>query len=292
MPGRAIGDAGRGPQVCGGIRASVGARATICGMSEMAAATALPAVPAPSRSPWSLAAESLRRPYRVTLPMVLLVLLVPAYIFIGQEMSERPLRVPATPLDSRLPVEPVWALVYGCLYLFLIVLPVLVVREEALIRRTVYAYLFVWIAAYVCFLVYPTVAPRPPRVDGEGFAAWGLRFLYSADPPYNCFPSLHVAHSFVSAFAVRRVNRGLGAAAASCASLVALSTLFTKQHYVADVAAGILLAAVAWVLFLRRGGEAPEGDRRAAPILALGAAALVALAAVCFWAAYRLFPQA
>jgi membrane-associated phospholipid phosphatase len=253
---------------------------------------ALPAPPSRPASGWELAARSLRRPYRVPLPMVLLVLLVPAYVFIGEETSTRPLHVPATAWDGRLPVEPAWSLVYGCLYLFLIVLPLLVVRDDSLIRRTLYAYLFVWITAYVCFLLYPTVAPRPPRVDGDGFAAWGLRFLYSADPPYNCFPSLHVAHSFVSALAVRRVHRRLGDAAAGCAALVALSTLLTRQHYVADVAAGILLAAAAWLLFLRRAAEAPDEDRQAAPCLALAVAAIVAVAAACFWAAYRLFPQA
>jgi membrane-associated phospholipid phosphatase len=224
--------------------------------------------------------------------MVLLVLLVPAYIFIGEETSTRPLHVPATSLDARFPAEPVWALVYGCLYLFLVVLPVLVVRDETLIRRMLCAYLFIWITAYVCFLLYPTVAPRPPRVGGDGFAAWGLRFLYSADPPYNCFPSLHVAHSFVSALAVRRVHRRLGDAAAACAGLVALSTLYTRQHYVADVAAGILLAGAAWLRFLRRAADAPDEDRQAAPHLAVAVAVIVAVAAACFWAAYRLFPQA
>jgi membrane-associated phospholipid phosphatase len=245
---------------------------------------------APDPSGWELARRSLRRPYRVTVPMVVLVLLVPAYIFIAEAMPERALHAPATALDLRFPVEPAWALVYGCLYLFLIVLPVFVVRGEDLIRRTVYAYLFVWLAAYACFFAYPTVAPRPPRVDGDGFAAWGLRFLYSADPPYNCFPSLHVAHSFVSALACRRVNRRLGAFAIVCASLVAVSTLFTRQHYVLDVAAGILLAGLASLLFLRAHESIPEDDRRAAPFLAVGVAAIVAFAAACYWAAYRLLP--
>src|SRR2546422_643919 len=81
-------------------------------------------------------------------------------------------------------------------------------------------------------LVYPTMPPRPARVIGEGFAVWGLRFLYSADPPYNCFPSLHVAHSFVSALTCYRVHRGVGIAAALCASLIGVSTLYTKQHYI------------------------------------------------------------
>jgi membrane-associated phospholipid phosphatase len=237
---------------------------------------------------WDAAVASLTRPYRVTVPMVLMMLLVPCYIFIAERMPGRPAHAPALAWDRALPLRPAWALVYGCLYLFLIVLPVLVVREEELIRRTVLAYLVVWIAAYVCFLAWPTAAPRPIEVGGGGFAVWGLRFLYSADPPYNCFPSLHVAHSFVSALAVRRVNRGVGTAALAAASLVALSTLFTKQHYVVDVAAGVLLAGAAWVIFLRSAPpDAPDADRRAAPALAALVLAGIAAALLGFWIAYR-----
>src|SRR5207253_906556 len=120
-----------------------------------------------------------------------LVLLVPCYIFIAEVMPDRTLHVPELAWDRVVPLQPTWGLVYGVLYLFLILLPVFVVRQEEQIRRTVLAYLMVWIVAYVCFLVYPTAAPRPAKVIGEGFAVWGLRFLYSADPPYNCFPSIH-----------------------------------------------------------------------------------------------------
>ena len=220
--------------------------------------------------------RSLNRPYRVTFPMVVLVSLVPFYIFIAQLMPGRTLHVPELALDRVVPLQPAWALVYGSLYLFLILLPVFVVRQEEQIRRTVLAYLMVWIAAYVCFLAYPTQAPRPAEALGEGFAVWGLRFLYRADPPYNCFPSLHVAHSFVSALTCYRVHRGLGIAAAFCASLVGVSTLYTKQHYVLDVLAGIFLACVAYVVFLRNypRAEVPELERRLAPVLAALAASI------------------
>jgi hypothetical protein len=50
---------------------------------------------------------------------------------------------PALALDHLLPLSPPWALVYGALYLFLIFLPVFVVQQDAMIRRTVWAYLTV-----------------------------------------------------------------------------------------------------------------------------------------------------
>jgi membrane-associated phospholipid phosphatase len=222
--------------------------------------------------------------------MVTLMLLVPGYIFIAKRVAFGTLHAPVLPWDRAVPLQPVWALIYGALYMFMIALPVFVVREEEHIRRTFWAYLAVWITAYVCFFVYPTVAPRPPSVAGDGFAVWGLRFLYDADPPYNCFPSLHVAHSFVSALTCYRLHRRLGLAALLCASLVAVSTLFTKQHYIADVIAGILLAFAAYVIILRGypRQNIPELDRRLAPVLALGVLAVIALGVVGFWMAYQL----
>ena len=240
------------------------------------------------RITWGTVWKTVTRPYRVTFPMVLLVSLVPFYLVIAGRAG--PVNTPALAVDRLLPLAPAWALVYGALYVMLIVLPVLVVQQEDLIRRTVWAYLTVWTVAYIGFLLYPTVAPRPDKVPGEGFAVWGLRFLYDADPPYNCFPSIHVAHSFVSALACYRVHRVLGGIALACASLVALSTLFTKQHYVADLIAGILLAFAAYAVFLRSHSRAdvPELDRRVAPALALCLGALVSLGVACLWVAYRL----
>lgn len=129
---------------------------------------------------------------------------------------------------------------------------------------------------------------------GKGFIAWGLRFLYEADPPYNCFPSLHVAHSFVSALTCYRVHRGVGIAAAISASLIGISTLFSKQHYILDVIAGILLACAAYAIFLRSypRTKIPDLDRHLAPVLALCIIGILALAFACFWVAYQLSGEA
>jgi hypothetical protein len=73
-----------------------------------------------------------------------------------------------------------------------------------------------------------------------------------------------------------------------CASLVALSTLFTKQHYVLDVIAGVFLAAFAYALFLRNypRDQIPLFDRSVAPALALCIAGLVTLGLAGYWLAY------
>jgi membrane-associated phospholipid phosphatase len=228
-------------------------------------------------------------PYRPPAEMVLLCALVPFYIFIPQLLDGRTLHRLALAVDGAIPLVPGWAVVYGSLYLFLIVLPIFLVRDQVELRNTARAYLTVWLLAYVVFLAYPTVAARPAEVSGSGFPVAGLRFLYSADTRFNCFPSLHVAHSFVSAFACRRVHRRVGNVCFGAAALVALSTLFTKQHYVVDVVAGVSLAAVAAAVFLRPRSIAARGslEHRVAPMLAGALACALALAVGVAWLTYR-----
>jgi len=230
-----------------------------------------------------------KQPYPLTasvlMPMLGLVCLVPFYIFIGIFVTPgRAMRVPELPLDRILPLSPAWSVVYGS-HLILVLLPFLVVRREELIRRTVLAYLMIWICSFLCFLSYPTAAPRPAAVVGEDFFAWLLRIIYAADPPYNCFPSLHVAHTLVSACACLHIHRGVAAGLGLWAFLIGVSTLFTKQHYTLDVIAGIFLAGMAYCVFLRcPPREAiPEFDRCVAPHVALMFVYAYGLVVAGFW---------
>ena len=108
------------------------------------------------------------------------------------------------------------------------------------------------------------------------------------DAPLNCFPSLHVAHSFVSALAVGRVHRSLGALATVAAMLVGISTLFTRQHYIADVVAGAALAYGAYALLLRRFAKPDDADRRGAVAAAFATAIVVGVVFMAYYALYRL----
>jgi membrane-associated phospholipid phosphatase len=86
-----------------------------------------------------------------------------------------------------------------------------------------------------------------------------------------------------------RVHRGVGIVAAFSASLIGISTLYTKQHYILDVVAGILLACVAFIVFFRKYSrqEIPALDRRLAQVVALGTIGFVGLVFAGFWVAYQ-----
>ena len=213
----------------------------------------------------------------------------PLYFVIGDFTRDRVTHMPELALDRAIPVAPAWTFVYLSLYVFIIILPVLVVRQRELFRRGMQGYLTVMLIAYAGFLLYPTVAPIPAEVPGNGFAAWSLRLIYDIDLPYNCFPSLHVAYSFVAAFTCYRVHRRVGIAAAAWAALISVSTLYTKQHYVVDVIVGVLLACVAQLLFIRGFPQdaVPETDRVRAPSRALIAVWICALMLIALWASWH-----
>jgi membrane-associated phospholipid phosphatase len=218
-----------------------------------------------------------------------LVSFVPLYFVIGAMTRGRATYVPEIALDRAIPVQPAWMLVYGSLYVFVVILPLLVVRRWEIGRRAMQAFLAVMIVSYVGFLLYPVAAPRPAQMPVGGFLSWTLRLAYALDTPYGCFPSLHVAYSFVSALTCYRVHKGVGIGAAAWASLIGLSTLFTKQHYAVDVVAGAALALVAYAVFLR--GVPRElvtaSDHRRARRGALAVVALYGVVVAGFWVLYR-----
>ena len=98
------------------------------------------------------------------------------------------------------------------------------------------------------FLLLPTTMPRP-HIYGASIWAQAMRFLYEIDAPYNLFPSIHCLVSWLCFIGVRRrrgTPRPLVWGTGLAAGLICLSTLTTRQHVMADVAGGILLAELSY----------------------------------------------
>ena len=216
--------------------------------------------------------------------------MLPMYFVIGQWTSTWPHYQPYLALDGAMPLVPAWIGVYASLYLCGFILPLVVVRGRELFEQTMKAYLFVMTLSYAVFLAYPTTAPRADAIAVNSFATWSLQLFYDLDQPYGCFPSLHVAYSFVGALACYRMHRGVGIAAVVWALLIGLATVYTKQHFVVDAVAGAVLGAAAYAAFLRNRPlvALADDDRLLAPRRAFGVVAAYAAIATGFWWAYRL----
>lgn len=147
--------------------------------------------------------------------------------------------------DKRVPFRPEWVLVYIICFAFWIVNYILITREgkEEWFKFAVGDYLSRLICGIFFFLT-PTTNVRP-EVVGDGIIETLMRFIYSMDAPTNLFPSIHCLVSWMCFIGIRRSKKvPFWYKVFSCvfAILVFISTQYTKQHYILDVFAGVLIA--------------------------------------------------
>lgn len=147
-----------------------------------------------------------------------------------------------TLMDDWIPVWPIFGLIYWTIipYIFFTAFKNSTDRE---FRKLCYAHGMAIGIAAVIFVVFPVTSQglRVPtgQLDPSRFADSVLLFLYFADPPLNLFPSLHVAWVVINLNARRTVWMAVWGL------LLVVSVLVTKQHYVVDAVAGLLLGLCA-----------------------------------------------
>ena len=106
--------------------------------------------------------------------------------------------------------------------------------------RCLRAALLAMAIAYLGFCIHPISVMRGPLPTAQPWH-WGYAMLRSIDPPWNSFPSLHVAYAVLVWMAIP--TRWWS----SLWTLVIIaSTVLTHQHVLCDVAGGGVLAAIAW----------------------------------------------
>ncbi len=150
-------------------------------------------------------------------------------------------------LDDWVPLWSVWVVPY------LLCLPVWVgglvwaawKMDEQLFRSFVYACLFVLLSAALIYYFLPTYVKRPTLTKGN----WSMRILqlvYQHDGDYNAFPSGHVSQTSLICLFYGHLYPNLAWLWVSMVIVVILSTLFTRQHYLADPFGGLMIAWVGY----------------------------------------------
>ena len=99
------------------------------------------------------------------------------------------------------------------------------------------------------FWLFPVSTPPHWRNinPGKTPSEWFLQFVQKFDQSSNCFPSMHVSVAMLTALHAMPV---MGGWAFLFPVLIAISCIFTKQHYLIDLPAGAALGAFAYWLYL------------------------------------------
>ncbi len=153
--------------------------------------------------------------------------------------------LPFTWVDTHTPFLPWSVFIYISEYFYFAFVYILL-RNHDNINKYLYSFFLLQLVSCGVFAAYPTVYPREnfpvsPDLPNYLLATWA--WLRHVDTAGNCFPSLHVSSVYLSAFVFwTDGQKKTFWVFLTWATLIAASTLTTKQHYLVDILSGLGLA--------------------------------------------------
>ncbi len=155
-----------------------------------------------------------------------------------------------TPIDDTIPIMTIFVIFYLSYFVFLAFTLIYFAKKAGskIINQTLLAIIISCLTAYAFFLLFQNKVERPVLPVIEDIFDQTYLWLNANVPPYNGFPSLHVAISTICLMAYFKIKSGLKNWVALWVVLIILSTLYTKQHYFLDVIAGLILGPACFYL--------------------------------------------
>jgi len=154
-------------------------------------------------------------------------------------------------LDARIALKPAFTIIYVLAFPFWYLVTYYYLRKdgEHAFRFTLSNFAAKFACAMI-FILIPSTLVRP-ALEGQGLSVRLLGLIYRNDAPTNLFPSIHCLESWFCFRCIsdeRSVPLLFKLMALVFAVLICLSTVFTKQHVLMDIPAGIFVAELFWRL--------------------------------------------
>lgn len=202
------------------------------------------------------------------LPYLLFLLVMPAlgYLYTLLNTDAREAVILSTTLDEWIPFVPAFIVPYILWYAFILgYLFYFWFKDVHTFLKTLG---IIVIGELICFVIYfyfQTTVPRP-ELAGNGLFVDLVRLIYSHDQPYNAFPSIHVLTTFsiiLGNFNIRDKHLFHSVFVPIMGSLIILSTLFVKQHFVLDMVSSIFLTVFIYGMMFELYGVSAKKSKQA-----------------------------
>lgn len=166
------------------------------------------------------------------------------YLFTNRYPLNHPQVMNQLDWERGIPLIPWTAWIYVSDYVYPVVIGFLI-RTNLVRTRVALAFLIQSVVANGTFYFFPISFPRElwPHAPTDFLMEW-IRYIDQAN---NCFPSAHVAIVALAYVAWIRENPSKHWVFSIWGLLICLSTLTTKQHYFADILAGIVVGGFSYV---------------------------------------------
>ena len=180
------------------------------------------------------------------LPYLLCLLVMPAlgFIYTLLNTDTREAVILSTQLDEWIPFVPMFIVPYILWYAFILgYLFYFWYKDVPTFLKTLGIIVIGEVVCFVIYFYFQTTVPRP-ELTGSGTFVDLVGMIYSHDQPYNAFPSIHVLTTFaiiLGNFNIKDKHLFHSAFVPIMGSLIIVSTLFVKQHFVLDMVSSIFL---------------------------------------------------
>ena len=155
-----------------------------------------------------------------------------------------------TKWDQRIPFTPEWVWIYNLNIPMPLTLIIVATKADQLLEL-IGGYVAIFIVAALAFVLLPVHADvlRPDLTMLQ--PTWSVQMVghyYTLDEVGNCLPSLHVAYSvYAGWWGMYLMPKKWGYPYALLGVGITLSTMFVKQHFIADVVSALILAAIVYI---------------------------------------------
>ncbi len=170
---------------------------------------------------------------------------------------------PKLPIDI-FPIWSIWVLPYVLCYVLWLssFLWALFKMDDQLFRSFVIGFIFTCTVSVLIFIFFPTYV-SPFTIMGTDLFSSLLRTIHADWGRYDAFPSGHIYITTLLALFYSRWYPHSKFWWTLIVVIVSLSTLFTGQHYVADIFGGLLIAFAGYHVGLRWAGRFAAHNRYA-----------------------------
>ena len=181
--------------------------------------------------------------------ILFIIVIIVACLYFVVNVPHVSLNVLITIIDSAIPRIPVFAVPYLLFLPWFWSVMLYVWYHNRSFRQLAYASIIINLVAVIVYVTFQTYVPRDVVVSDDFFSGI-LRFIYEHDQAYNGFPSLHSALSAMVATYFVCIKSRWSWVFILIAVLIVMSTLFVKQHFIADAVSGVTLGIlVTWAVF-------------------------------------------
>ena len=193
--------------------------------------------------------------FRLEILALTLLVWLGVYFFVNRLQVEPQRRLDlAMPLDGKIPFVPQLVLVYFSTYIF-VIQPFVILSEAHQFYWMLTSFGSITVAASLIHAFVPSKIERNEILFTNGISGKMINLFQKTCKPYGNFPSMHVALSVpVVGANFIAIGSTAGSLTLVWAILIALSTLYTKQHYILDVlvglAGGVLIYSLTYWLMM------------------------------------------